>query len=130
MKTVWTHYHRELIWIAVITAIAGYLSAGWGAHEMREAGAAPFGGDWMRNTLVYGTGVWLVLFVLVVGVVIPRKAYFADEATYVRPAKLFISGIHSDVLEEMHDDDARRRSSNFGMWGTDNDLPPPWKDDF
>ncbi len=122
MKTVWRFYQREIIWIAIITGAVGYLFIGGSAYAAREVDEPRFSSDWLHNTLTYGTGVWVALFVLVIGVVIPRKAYFADEASYVRPAKLFIST--SDVLKEMREDDEQRRSRNFGMWGTDDDLPP------
>ena len=129
MKAVWKLYKRQIIRMAVIAAVLGYCFAAWGAWAMRDPDDVTLVADVARLTLIYGTLVSVVLFVLIVGVVIPRSAYYSDRPMSDRSRKVFCSG--SDVLDEMAEERSDRISRNLGMWGTENDMPTmPTMDDF
>ena len=120
MKTVWRLYKRQITWIAAIAAVVGYVFAGWGVWAMSGADEATFTLHMVKNTLLYGTIVSAVLFVLIVGVVIPRSAYYADGRNSHRPGKLVCSG--SPALEEMGREQAERWSRIDGYGSTSS--PP------
>jgi len=104
-------------------------------YTLTAVGLATSGGqdlvtatDVAQQTAIYGTVIAVVLLVLIAGVMIPRSAFSSGQPRSDRSKRVFGSG--SAVVDEIGDDDSHRRSNNFAMWGSDNDLPAVSMDEF
>lgn len=111
---------RLFWWTAAAAAVATYALTAWGLANSGGEDVLT-ATEVAQQTAMYGTGIAFVLTLLIAGVMIPRPE--SDRST-----RLFCEG--SDVLDEIREDRRHRQSSNFGMWGSDNDLPPMSMDGF